>query len=157
MVLINNAPSRFFRASRGLGQGFPLAPFLFLIVVEALRKLIEDARIKGDLYGVVAGQEKNSHLLFVDDVTCFINGTLKDITSLHGVLDLYCRATCMEINVDKHCLILNDLPNNFAQQIGGLLPFTRKDLQYEFKYLRFILKPNNYRFTNWIWLYNKVG
>jgi hypothetical protein len=52
MVLINGAPSRFFRASRGLIQGFPLALFLFLIVVKALSKLIEDARIKIDLCGV---------------------------------------------------------------------------------------------------------
>jgi len=52
MVLINEAPSRLFRASRGLIQGLPLALFLFLNVVKSLSKLIEDARIKIDLCGV---------------------------------------------------------------------------------------------------------
>jgi hypothetical protein len=37
IVLINNSPSRFFQASRGLDKGVPLSPFLFLIVVNALK------------------------------------------------------------------------------------------------------------------------
>jgi hypothetical protein len=45
-VLVNSAPSRFFRASRGLRECFLLASFMFLIVVKALSKVIEDARIK---------------------------------------------------------------------------------------------------------------
>jgi hypothetical protein len=42
-VLINKSPSIFFRASGGLHQGFLLSPFLFLIIGEALRKMIKEA------------------------------------------------------------------------------------------------------------------
>jgi hypothetical protein len=98
--------------------------------------------------GITGRTRKFSQLLFVDDVICLINGPLKYATSLPGVWDLYCRETCMEINVDQSCLILNDLPNNISQRIGGLLPFPQKDLQFEFKYLKIILKANNYRFVD---------
>lgn len=39
-VLVNGSPSFLFKASRGLRQGDPLSPFLFTIVVEPLRGLV---------------------------------------------------------------------------------------------------------------------
>jgi len=70
-VLINNSPSRSFLDSRGLRKVSPLFPFFFLTIVDALSKLIHDARLKGELMGVkVSDQESITHLLFVDDVLC---------------------------------------------------------------------------------------
>jgi hypothetical protein len=71
-ILINDAPSRFFRDMRGLRQGFPLSPFLFLIVVEKLIQLLNDGSLKGNFKVIkVASQESMSHILFVDVVLCF--------------------------------------------------------------------------------------
>jgi len=76
-VLINGSSSSFFRSSRGLRQGCPLSPLLFLLIVEGLSrillKLIEDGKIEGVL---VATGIRHTHLLFVDDVILFGKGTL---------------------------------------------------------------------------------
>ena len=42
-VLINGTPSNFFPASRGIRQGCPLSPLLFILVIEGLSLLIFDA------------------------------------------------------------------------------------------------------------------
>ena len=42
-IMINGSPKGFFPAERGLRQGDPLFPFLFLIVVEALSRMIKGA------------------------------------------------------------------------------------------------------------------
>ena len=48
-VLINGTPSSFFVASRGIRQGCPLSPLLFLLVVEQLSLIIKDSHIKGGI------------------------------------------------------------------------------------------------------------
>lgn len=46
-VLVNGSPSRLFKVSRGIRQDDSLSPFLFTIVLEALRKLLVKAKELG--------------------------------------------------------------------------------------------------------------
>ncbi|XP_059658724.1 uncharacterized protein LOC132305055 [Cornus florida] len=50
-MLVNGAPSGFFGKSRGLRQGDPLSPFLFIIVMEALSRLMRRAVDLGFIRG----------------------------------------------------------------------------------------------------------
>lgn len=50
-VLINGATSLFFKAERGLRQGYPLFPILFLLVVEGLSRMLTKAKRRGDFKG----------------------------------------------------------------------------------------------------------
>nr|GEW80130.1 reverse transcriptase domain, reverse transcriptase zinc-binding domain protein [Tanacetum cinerariifolium] len=72
-VLINGAPMKEFQMERGLRQGDPLSPFLFLLVAEALQVSILDACIKGLFKGVsLANNEDNLSLLqYADDALFF--------------------------------------------------------------------------------------
>ena len=60
--------SNFFTASRGIRQGFPLSPLIFILVIEGLSLLIKDARSNGLIRGIKLSSSLTlSHLLFVDD------------------------------------------------------------------------------------------
>ena len=75
-VLINGSPSNFFRSTRGLRQGCPLSPFIFLLIVDSLSRIIEQAKRKGSYKGImVTNSEELSHILFVDDVVMMGEGT----------------------------------------------------------------------------------
>jgi hypothetical protein len=44
--LINSSASKFFRGHRGLRQGSPLSPYLFLLVAEGVSQLVDDSKRK---------------------------------------------------------------------------------------------------------------
>ena len=96
VVLINGAASPFFKAERGLRQGSPLSPLIFLLVAEGLSRFFIDAARRGELIGLVLAPGLNpTHLLFVDDIVLFCRGSKRDIDCLHRSLTLFKIATGM--------------------------------------------------------------
>jgi hypothetical protein len=51
-VLINGEAIDFFKSARGLWQGCPLSPILFILVMESLSLLLKDSRREGKLSGI---------------------------------------------------------------------------------------------------------
>ena len=71
-VLVNGSPTDFFGSSRGLRQGDPLSPLLFLVMMEVFSRMVKRMEGVGLLSGFrVDGRrgrgECVSHLLFADD------------------------------------------------------------------------------------------
>lgn len=70
-TLLNGSPKGYFQAGRGLRQGDPLSPFLFLLVAEAFRKMIKRA-VSASLFEgcrVARNSPEISHLQYADDTT----------------------------------------------------------------------------------------
>ena len=70
-VLVNNYPTEEVDIQSGLKQGDPLAPFLFLLVVDGLSGLVRSAESRNLYHGfkVANSDLAISHLQYVDD-TC---------------------------------------------------------------------------------------
>ena len=156
-VLINGATSPFFKGQRGLRQGCPLSPLLFLLVAEGLSQLILKAKREGILKGLeVAVNLYISHLLFVDDILLFSNGSQSEIKEIKKILEIFMKATGMQVNYRKSQLILEGFNRQEKSQITSVLPFDVYKLEDPFKYLGFWLKPDKYRKQDWNWLLAKI-
>jgi len=57
-VLVNGSPTEEFKPSRGLRQGDPLAPFLFVVVAEGLAGLVRQACKANLLSGLKIGRKE---------------------------------------------------------------------------------------------------
>ena len=109
-VLVNGSPSSLFPASRGIRQGCPLSSLLFILVIEGLSLLIEDAKRNGKVKGIkISSHLFLTHLLFVDDVILFGCGTYEEWIAFKVLLDTFCEASGMCINLEKSCFLHNDL------------------------------------------------
>ena len=72
-ILVNGEPRGLIHPSRGIRQGDPLSPFLFLLYTEGLNGLIKQAKVNGDIHGFSLCRRgpKLTHLLFTDDSLLF--------------------------------------------------------------------------------------
>lgn len=78
-ILINGSASPFFHSERGLRQGCPLSPLLFLLVMEGLSRLMDSTKNSGDIRGLrITDLCFLTHLLFVDDVLIILDGSIRD-------------------------------------------------------------------------------
>ncbi|GKV34400.1 hypothetical protein SLEP1_g42775 [Rubroshorea leprosula] len=63
-ILVNGSPMEEFAMGKGLTQGDPLSPFLFLMVGEGLHGLVQKSKRAGLLHGLEIGQRETSISLF---------------------------------------------------------------------------------------------
>ena len=110
-VLVNGVPAGFFSNSKGLRQGDPLSPYLFVLGMEVLSALIRRAVDGGFILGCRlrgrGGMEMNvSHLLFVDDTIIFCEARKEHLNSLSWILAWFEAASGLRINLAKNELIL---------------------------------------------------
>ncbi|GJT47912.1 zinc finger, CCHC-type containing protein [Tanacetum coccineum] len=75
-VLVNGSPTEEFKLERGIRQGDPLSPFLFILAAEGLNAIVNEAVEKGIFRGVRVGRNRVviSHLQYADDTIFLVNG-----------------------------------------------------------------------------------
>ena len=144
-VLVNGTPSRFFSVSRGIRQGCPLSPLLFIFIIESLSLLIQNAQQRGVITGIkITSSLYLTHLLFVDDVILFGEGIVDEWQHYKQLLDLLCYAMGMQISEEKYLFLFNAIDELTKENIAAILPYKMEPLFVGFKYLGFYLKPLGY-------------
>ena len=96
-VMNNGFTTGPFTVSRGVRQGDPLSPYLFIIALETLAiKIRNDDSIKG----FKIGGETIKLSLFADDMTCFLRDKAS-YTSLFGILETFELCSGLRVNHEK--------------------------------------------------------
>jgi hypothetical protein len=117
-ILVNGDPYGYIKPSRGLRQGNPLSPYLFLLCAEGFHSLIEKEKTAGTLQGVSIsrGGPKISHLFFADDSLLFCKATTSDVTRIQDILSQYEKASGQQINRQKTTLFFSKSTPPAAQR-----------------------------------------
>jgi len=141
-ILVNGSASSFFTSKRGLRQGCPLSPLLFLLFMEGLNNLIKEEHQRGRLKGIkITDGCILTHLLFVDDILVFINGNIGDISIIKANFSLFQAATSMIINNSKSTLTAAECTMHEIYFSLQRFHFTQLQLSDGLKYLGYKLKP----------------
>ncbi|GMI80973.1 hypothetical protein HRI_001766600 [Hibiscus trionum] len=87
-VILNGSVGDIFHPSRGLRQGDPISPYLFLICGEGLSSLLRQ-QSSGIGYKIARGAPSVSHLFFADDSVIFGEASTRGASVLRDVLTDY--------------------------------------------------------------------
>lgn len=103
LVILNGSPYGFFSSSRGLRQGDPLSPFLFILLAESFSWAIRAARSHGFWQGIRIRDfpQVISHCLFADDTPLFGHSSLLEAKIISGVIQEYASFSGQKLNIDK--------------------------------------------------------
>ena len=91
LVLINGEPKGKIVPLRGIRQGDPISPYLFLLCAEGLSAMLKNEESEGHIKGVAVcrGAPRVSHLLFADDSIIFCRASIAEYERVLKVLEGY--------------------------------------------------------------------
>lgn len=137
-VLINGSATHYFHVECGLRQGCPLSPLLFLIFMEGLKTLIASTKRDGRLHGLkMSDLCFLTHLLFVDDVLIFLDGSIRYSTTFADIVFMFSRATGMEANHGKSTISPSHTSPHELRFSHQNFPYNLLPLEQGLKYLGF--------------------
>lgn len=107
--IVNGKPRGYITPSRGLRQGDPLSPFLFLLCTEGFSSLLTQKATLGLLQGVsiCSSAPPVLHLLFTDDSLLFARASLADYDHIKQVLYTYELASGQKVNFTKSSIVFS--------------------------------------------------
>ncbi|GJX30506.1 putative RNA-directed DNA polymerase, eukaryota, reverse transcriptase zinc-binding domain protein [Tanacetum coccineum] len=102
-ILVNGSPTQEFSLERGLRQGDPLSPFLFILIMEGLHLFLENDRHAKRIKGATIGYQSInlSHFFFADDVMIVSDWDSLDLKQITKSLNSFYCASGLKINISK--------------------------------------------------------
>jgi hypothetical protein len=131
-VLLNGVPGKKFYCKRGVRQGDPLSPLLFVLAAELLQAIINKAASSGLLRKPIPQPDEDFPIVqYADDTLMILEADARQLFFLKGILHSFSESTGLKVNYRKSQIIpinvqaakMQVLANTFGCQVGTL-PFT---------------------------------
>lgn len=134
-LLLNGNQSEKFIPQRGLRQGDPLSPYLFIIYLETLSCVLNSLNEEGNCKGLKLSRNgvSLSHLFFADDCLIFFKPSPESCGFLNQALENFSRFSRQCINHNKsHISFSPNVPSTFARGFRSFfhVPISTKPVPY---------------------------
>lgn len=142
-ILLNGSRGLWYKHHRGLRQGDPLSPILFILAMEPLQRIMELATRDGLLSPINHRAASLRTSLYADDATIFLKPIKEEIWVISELLRSFGDASGLNVNVSKSAVFpircdglnLQDIMGGFSCQIKNF-PCTYLGLPLHYKQLR---------------------
>lgn len=107
-MLLNSVPRRLFRCRRGVRQGDPMSPLLFVIAADFLQRIPNDAMSKDTIRPPISFSScpQFQILQYVDDTLIVLPAYSEQLQELKHLIDVFSKASRLKVNCQKLNLIL---------------------------------------------------
>ncbi|XP_015165490.1 uncharacterized protein [Solanum tuberosum] len=129
-IIVNGTRHGFFHSTRGLKQGDPLSPSLFILGAEVLSRMLNNLYDNQHFHGFqidFRGPQIN-HLSFADDVIIFTSGREESLKLIMETLSTYEDTSDQLINKGKsHFMVPKDTPSHIIDMIQEITGFNQRE------------------------------
>lgn len=149
-VLVNGSPTNEFRMEKGVRQGDPIAPFLFLIVAEGLNGIVKRAVDTNNFRPLNVGKDESvalSLLQYADDALFFGEASLQNVIALKCILRCYEMVSGLKVNFFKSKLAGITTSDDALARFASFLHCRPMDIP--FVYLGLPVGGNPRRLSTW--------
>lgn len=117
-VLLNGIPGKWINCKKGLRQGDPLSPYLFILVADVLQRLLEkNFQIRHPIY-----QDRPcATIQYADDTLVICRAEEDDVLALRSTLLQFSKATGLQINFAKSTMISLHIDRSKESSLSELL------------------------------------
>lgn len=134
--MLNGSAFGSLEPQRGIRQGDPLSPYLFIICSEVFSSVLQDLQVCKKINGisVARGAPTISHLFFADDTLLLGHATVEEAVHLKHAITLYEKVSGQLVNYDKSGIVFS--PNAQPATVASILQiFGMKQVTTHGKYL----------------------
>ncbi|XP_058775278.1 uncharacterized protein LOC131649534 [Vicia villosa] len=154
----NGNKNEFFRPQRGIRQGDPMSPYLFVLCMDKLSHLIEHAINEKHWKSFQLGRNGVSilHLMFADDLLIFGEANKAQLNCVKATLETFCSMSGQEISAEKSSILFSDnVPRRIRNQLTHISGF--RETQSFDKYLGIPLKGKANRKQDFQYVVDQVA
>jgi hypothetical protein len=132
-VLLNGLPGKVFHCRRGVRQGDPLSPLLFVLVADFLQSVINEAKERGLLrLPINVGYTIDFPVIqYADDTLLVMEACPLQLITLKALLNTYADSLGLKVNYSKSVMVPINISQERLQHLAatfncqaGSLPFT---------------------------------
>jgi hypothetical protein len=100
-VHMNGVDGPWIKHRRGLHQGDPLSPYLFILAIDTLQHILERATEDGMMSPLRDRMARLRLSLYADDAAVFVNPTKANVDMIMQIMERFGESTSLRINVQK--------------------------------------------------------
>jgi len=140
-VQVNGELVGFFNSSRGLRQGCSLSPYLFVIAMDVLSKMLDRAAgFKKFGYHPRCQTIGLTHLTFADDLMVLSDGKVRSVEGIVSVFDEFAKKSGLKISMEKSTIYLAGSANMYRREIEERFKFAVGSLPVRYLGLPLVTK-----------------
>lgn len=120
-ISINGELCGYFKGTKGLRQGDPLSPYLFVIALEVFSQMLNARYRAGDIgFHPKTADPEVTHLAFADDIMIFFDGEKKSLLNIVETMDVFATWSGLRMNKKKTELFVGGLNQDETNDLKGL-------------------------------------
>ncbi|GJR59196.1 RNA-directed DNA polymerase, eukaryota [Tanacetum coccineum] len=147
-ILVNGSPTSEFQFHRGLKQGDPLAPYLFILVMESLHLSFSRVIDAGIFTGIrIDPTTMISHLFYADDTVFIGEWSQKNLYGIMQMLRCFSLLSGLSINIKESHILGVGIPSSLVNEAASRLGCSV--MKVPFKYLGITVGGNTSLVKSW--------